>query len=342
MSHLDLFTDIVTDTKQHPIYKLLKNDQYLPERKVLNEWAKGFEDRDNKFVKEFQTAFEPCLWELYLHAYLKELGLVTDFSYDAPDFVVVKDHELCIEATVALPAKGEPGTYGFSPEDLPTDFNKFNSEASIRISNSFISKVRKLRGRYSSLPQCEDKPFIIAIASFDRPFAHFAAARPILATLYGLYHDEDATLQSGLKSIVSYNVDAAIKNEKTNIDMGLFCTPEYSDVSAVIYSSLATWGKIRALADNPSALTVYTSYTPNGDSLFPKIHQALKRDYVEHLLDGLYVLHNPFAKKPLPMDTLRHPRIAQGYVESNGYVNFESPDDFLLLRHLQSITQKPK
>ena len=44
--------------------------------------------------------------------------------------------------------------------------------------------------------------------------------------------------------------------------MGLFCTPEYSDVSAVIYSSLATWGKVRALADNPSALTIYTSFTP--------------------------------------------------------------------------------
>ena len=44
-------------------------------------------------------------------------------------------------------------------------------------------------------------------------------------------------------------------------------------------------------------------------------------------------LHNPFAKYPLPKETLSHPRVAaQGYVESDGYVNFVAPEDFLLLR----------
>ncbi|MFJ5467150.1 glycosaminoglycan attachment site [Pectobacterium sp. CHL-2024] len=337
MDELELFIDVVPESKQHPIYKMIKEDRYLAERNVINNWARGFKDRDNKFVIEFQTAFEPCLWELYIHAYLKEVGLVNDFSYNSPDFVVVSETQFCIEATVALPAKGCQGTYGFSQDDLPTEFNQFNSEASIRLSNSFISKVRKLRERYSSLPQCRDKPFVIAIASFDRPFAHFAASRPILAALYGLYHDEDATLKSGSDTMISYNVNAAIKNENTNIDMGLFSTPEFHDVSAVIYSSLATWGKIRALADNPSAMTVFTTYTPNGESLFPKIQQTMKSDYVEHLLDGLYVLHNPFASKPLSKEILRHPRIAQVFVESDGNVNFDAPDDFLLLRHLHSV-----
>lgn len=342
MSALNLFEDVVPLEKQHPMYRMMKHERHEPERDVINEWAIGFQDRDNKFRKEFQTTFEPCLWELYIHAYLKELGLTTDFSYDAPDFVVVNKNEFCIEATIALPAKGEQGAHGFSLKDMPSDFNKFNSEASVRLSNSFISKVRKLRERYALLPQCKDKPFVIAIASFDRPFAHFAAARPILATLYGLYHDESATIESGSKSIISYNVDAAIKNENVNIDMGLFCTPEFSDVSAVIYSSLATWGKVRALADNPTALTIYTSFTPNEDSLLPKVHRATKRDYVEHLADGLYILHNPFAKNPLPKETLRHPRVAQGHVEPDGYVNFEAPEDFLLLRFLQTANIRDK
>lgn len=339
MSSLNLFDDVVPLEKQHPIYIMMKKECYEPEREVINQWAKGFLDRDNKFTKEFQTSFEPCLWELYLFAYLKELGLRNDFSYDAPDFIV-NEPGFCIEATIALPAQGDPGAHGFSTEDMPRDFNKFNSEASIRLSNSFISKVKKLRSRYSLLPQCKEKPFVIAIASFDRPFAHFAAARPILATLYGLYHDEEATIESGSKSIISYNVEAAVKKENVNIAMGLFCTPEYSDVSAVIYSSLATWGKVRALADNPSALAVYTTFTPRENSLYPKVHQAKKNDYIEHLADGLYILHNPFAKHPLPKETLSHPRVAQGYVESDGYVNFVAPEDFLLLRFLQSFNLK--
>ncbi|HFM1160318.1 TPA: glycosaminoglycan attachment site, partial [Escherichia coli] len=65
-----------------------------------------------------------------------------------------------------------------------------------------------------------------------------------------------------------------------------------------------------------------------------------KNDYIEHLADGLYILHNPFAKYPLPKETLSHPRVAQGYVESDGYVNFVAPEDFLLLRFLQSFNLK--
>ncbi len=339
MSKLNLFDDVVSLEKQHPIYIMMKKECYRPEREVIEQWAKGFQDRDNKFAIEFQTSFEPCLWELYLFAYLKELGLSNDFSYDAPDFVI-NNPDFCIEATIAFPAKGDLGAHGFNHEDMPRDFNKFNSEASIRLSNSFMSKVKKLRSRYSLLPQCKEKPFVIAIASFDRPFAHFAAARPILATLYGLYHDEEASIASGSKSIISYNVDAAIKNENASVDMGLFCTNEFSDVSAVIYSSLATWGKVRALADSPSAQTIYTTFTPKENSLHPEVHQALKNNYVEHLADGLYILHNPFAKHPLPKDTLSHPRVAQSYVEPDGYINFEAPDDFLLLRFLQSLTYK--
>jgi len=338
---MNLFKDVVSLDRQHPIFKLIKEDEYRAERDVLDEWAKGFQDRDNKFVKEFQTTFEPCLWELYLHAYMKELGHVSDFSFDAPDFVMISENEFCIEATIALPAAGQQPAHSFDNDTKLGDLNEFNSQAAIRITNSFMSKVKKLRERYSKLEQCKDKPFVIAIASFDRPFSHFAASRPILAAMYGLYHDEEATIASNADEIVSYNVDTAIKNGNTDINMGLFCTPEYSDVSAVIYSSLATWGKLRALADNPSAPTVFQTFTPNPDSIYPNVHTAKKCDYKEHLLDGLYVLHNAFATHALPPEALGHARIAQCYMKEDGYLDFEVPDDFLLLRYLMSIKNKP-
>ncbi|HBR3034543.1 TPA: glycosaminoglycan attachment site [Klebsiella pneumoniae] len=334
---MNLFTDVVTLDKQHPIYSMIKGDEYFAERDVLNEWARGFQDRDNKFIKEFQTSFEPCLWELYLHAYMKELGHVSDFSFDAPDFVVVREHEFCIEATIALPAAGQQPAHSFGKDTKLGDFNEFNSQAAVRITNSFMSKVKKLRERYSNLEQCKNKPFIIAIASFDRPFSHFVASRPILAAMYGLYHDEEATMALNAEEVISYNVDSALKNGSTEIDMGLFCTPDFSDVSAVIYSSLATWGKLRALADNPTAATVYQTFTPNPGSIYPNIHTAKKCDYKEHLLDGLYVLHNPFATHPLAPEVLGHARIAQCYMRENGYLDFEAPDDFLLLRYLMSL-----
>lgn len=340
MKPLPLFKDIAAPERQHPIYRMIRDGDYAAERAVLLAWSEGFQDRDGKFCHEFQVSFEPCLWELYLHAYMKELGALVDFSFASPDFVVSGTESFCIEATICAPAAGQPGPLGHSIEDLPEDLNRFNSEATVRICNSFTSKVKRLRERYATLPQCEGKPFVLAIASFDRPFSHMAAMRPIISALYGLYHDEEKTIASGAQKMVSYNVDGVLKNKNTSIDVGYFCTPEYSDVSAVIFSSLATWGKVRALADNPNARTVYRTLHPNPGSLHPIMRVATKADYHEHLLDGLCVMHNPFARHKLAPKVLGHERLAQGFVKPDGELDFVAPDDFLLMRFLMSVTAK--
>ena len=337
MIPLPLFNDVAQAERQHPIYRMIRDGDYEAERSVLLAWSEGFEDRDGKFCHEFQVSFEPCLWELYLHAYLKEIGALVDFSYSSPDFVVNGAEQFCIEATIAAPADGQAGPSGYAIEDIPNDLNRFNSEATVRICNSFTSKVKRLRERYTNLPQCQGKPFVLAIASFDRPFSHLAAMRPIVSALYVLYHDEEKTMELGVQKMVSYNVDGVVKNERANIDLGYFCTPEYADVSAVIFSSLATWGKVRAVADNSEALTIYNTFHPNPGALHPIIRTATKADYYEHLLDGLCVLYNPFALHKLDPSTLGHERLAQGFVKPDGELDFVAPDDFLLMRSLMSI-----
>ncbi len=313
------------------------HEQFAPERAVLQQWAEGFLDRDGKFVQEFQTSFESGMWELYLHAALKEWGLPVDMTHHAPDFVVGGPQPFTMEATIAAPARGGKPAFGYGVSDIPNDFTQFNIEASIRICNSFTAKVKRYRDHYIKLPHVASKPFVIAIASFDRPLAHLAAGRPVIAALYGLYHDEAAT-SPGATDIVSYNVSAAPKTEDVAIDLGLFCDEAYSEVSAVLYSSVATWGKVRALADCPGAQTVYTTFHPRADSIMPVIRRTPKRAYVEHLHDGLMLLHNPFAKAPLESATLAHPRIAQMRPALDGELVTEAPEDFLLVRMLESVT----
>lgn len=333
---IDLFTPQVATDVQHPIFQMMQADIYAPERAVLSQWAKGFEDRDGKFVKELQTTFESSFWELYLFAALKEWGLPIDPRYHAPDFVVAGDAPFCLEATIANPPAGGQPAYGFSMAPPPKDFTNFNIESTLRICNSFDAKVKKYRRSYSKLRHAQDKPFVIGIASFDRPHAHFAAGRPIMAALYGLYHDEAAT-KPGDTHVTSYNVTAAPKNADTKIEVGLFCEDTCAEVSAVVYSSLATWGKLRALADNPDALSTYCTLHPNPGSLLPILRSAMKRDYSEHLMDGLYVLHNPFARHPLPPGLLSHPRLCEVTVAPDGELIMNAPDDFLLLRMLKTM-----
>lgn len=318
---------------------MLLEEKFAPERAVFEDWARGFEDRDGKFVEEFQMTLESGLWELYLHTALKCLGLQADMSFSSPDFVVTHPTRLTVEATIAAPPQGCKPPHGYTMEDIPSNFTEFNVDASLRICNSFDSKVKRFRSYYSALPHVVDTPFVIAIAAFDRPFAHFAAGRPILSSIYGLYHDEAATPRDASR-VVSYNVSAAPKSETVDIPLGLFCDATYADVSAVIYSSLATWGKVRALANNPFAKTIYTTYHPSRQSLLPEVRTQLKSAYSEHLLDGLFVLHNPFAKNPIPSGVLSHPRIAEIRVAPDGELIEAAPDDFLLVRTLMSVVER--
>jgi hypothetical protein len=330
---MDLFTTKIDQSKQHPIFQKILDKVYAPERALLSEWAVGHKDEDGKFVQEFQTTFESSLWELYLNAATKAWGMKADITVASPDFVITAPTRFCIEATIAAPPQGGKPAFGYAASDIPDDFSEFNRAASLRICNSFSAKVKRYREYYTNLPHVAGHPFVIAIAAFDRPLAHLAAGRPVIAAMYGLYHDEAATARDADK-VVSYNVSAAAKTETVNVPLGLFCDDTFADVSAVIFSSLATWGKVRALADNPSANTVYTTFHPRETDLYAEIRRALKRDYREHLFDGMYVLHNPFATRPILPGVLSHPRLAEIRVAPDGELIIHAPDDFLLVRTL--------
>src|SRR5690606_11133353 len=101
-------------------------EEYAPERAVLNSWAKGFRDRDGKFVQEFQQSFESGFWELYVNAALACWGLEPEMSYSSPDFVVPGATHFCIEAAITAPPLGGKPPIGWGLSDIPTDFSDFN------------------------------------------------------------------------------------------------------------------------------------------------------------------------------------------------------------------------
>lgn len=273
----------------------------------------------------------------FIHAFLKEIKGKVDFSYLAPDFNVDLDRQICIEATTAMPAEGEPAAYGINVPLPPKDFSEFNRQSTIRICNSFTSKVKTYRKQYKKLEHVKDKPYVIAIASFDRPHSQLAGNRSIITALYGVYFDEAMTIKKQASEIIQFPVSTVIKNNASGVPLGYFTDESYSDVSAVIYSSLATWGKIRALADNPDLKAYFTTFHPKESSLLPAMKQTQKKDYSEHLLDGLQIYHNPHATYPLSKDTFDHERLAQHFMMNEQDMEIISPDDFLLMRMINSV-----
>jgi hypothetical protein len=143
---MQLFNPIIAPDRQHPNFRtvLALGNGFTID--VINEWAKGFVDRDDKFVEEFQTTFNSGFWELYLFAVLKKYGMALDFSFDRPYFCVPR-LGLNIEATIASNAQGA------EPEHVrlgapPADLNAFNMRTIIRVSNSLTEKHRKYQQSY--------------------------------------------------------------------------------------------------------------------------------------------------------------------------------------------------
>lgn len=95
---IDLFTPVVPEQKLHPNFRSMLADPQEFARTELRRWAKGFPDRDGKFVIEFQKSYNSCFWELSLHACFRQLGCKCDYLVHAPDFVLdTGGGSLCVE-----------------------------------------------------------------------------------------------------------------------------------------------------------------------------------------------------------------------------------------------------
>lgn len=311
---MDLFTPVIPQEKFHPNFTSIIQRPNPYDRAVLGNWADGFVDRDGKFVMEFQTTFNSSFWELYLHAMLKEVGCRIDFSHHAPDFVVTEPVPFTIEATVALNAKDTlPEWTPFDFNLRPTDFNEFNRAAMIRLLNSISEKTRKFEKSYRKLPHVSGKPFVLALTPFDQPFFYLEVQRAIEAVLYGFYVDEQEHIDDPSKglTIPSKSLKTVKKSDTVELPLGIFNDDSHAHISAVIFNSSATWGKVKALNDDPYPLIFFSAarHEPNSPELF--VFQGTKSVYHEDLLDGLKVYHNPHAAHPLDLEVFKQPGVLQ-------------------------------
>ena len=312
---LDLYTPQVEPDKFHAGYRAAYQ-HFGPNRwKELHRWADGFVDRDNKFVKEFQTSFDSSFWELYLWAVLKEYGMTVDFSHATPDFVVTSPTEMVVEATVASNAQGQPGSaYNPMEAPIPDDLHEYNRQSILRLANGINSKTKKYRAKYSSLKHVQGKPFVIAIAPFDRPHFTMQCNRAIEALLYGIYVDEQEFVDDPKHDFPppSVLIDSVVKTNGADVPLAIFADDSHSDISAVIFSTLATWSKVGALAeDDENETTIYQALRYNPNSHKPHYYRLGKSEHAEVICDGLRIYHNPFASLPIDDTVFRRPEVFQ-------------------------------
>ena len=324
---LDLFTPLVDENKFHPNFKEMLKDEYPFARDLLQSWTVDFIDRDHKFVKEFQTTFNSSFWELYLFKVFKSYGFEIDLSHPYPDFVIKKPYEVSFEAVISNNSMIENPEFMRDYSSSSPNIDEIVRTATIRLANAIIYKYNKYKEHYSKSDIVKGKPFILAVAPFEQPFFWEQTNRAINRVLYGLsgfkYKDPNNRIAP---EIVSPIIDLFIeKDNGSEIPLGFFRDTQMEEVSAILFSNVATFGKLRALTKDKDPRPMFFSYSkfnrngwrPNAALFVPK------NLYSETLEDGINLYLNPFAKYPLPKEFVD---IFQGWSSFDVSTNLPSGD----------------
>ena len=221
----------------------------------------------------------------------------------------------------------------------PDDLNAVNRTAVVRLANSFDRKHKKYLDHYRKFDGVADRPFVLAMTNFEQPFSFLAAHRAIDALLLGYYVDEEEFIRDGEEGeLLGSQVSSVIKANGSPLKLGLFQDASYKEISAVIYSSCASMGKVRALSSDPITPMMFQAFRWIPNSTLPHIIQLPKSRYEENLLDGLRVYHNPFADHPLDPHVLRNQHIAQTFMRDGSWET-DQREGMLLTRRVSTSVE---
>jgi hypothetical protein len=175
--------------------------------------------------------------------------------------------------------------------------------------------VGRYRDRYAGLPHTRGLSYVVAIHNFGTPDAHQLG---------------DVAMQRLLYDVAGEG--SFPKNATLRLPTGLFVDDGLAEVSAVLYGSLATFGKARALSDSKGAFLFQATRVRM--NLGMKNIVAWKRDYRESLRDGLRLFLNPFARRPLPLQRFDVDDIQRFWIEDGTLMATGHPDGDLCTRQV--------
>lgn len=281
--------------------------------------GRGFEDRDGKFVREFQTTYNSSFWELYLFAILKQLGIAIDFSFDAPDFVA-RHHRFAIEAVIASHAQDDVPEWKKTIEDIvDPDLGAAYGKSIIRLANALTNKSEAFLKRYAALPQMERRSYIVAVSNYGTQDFNMIGDVPMQWLLYD-----------------HFDLGSIAKPNGSKIELGWFKDDRYKHISGVMYSALATFGKARALGNDEGEFVFQAIRIRNNHEPIQIV--ARKAEYKETLADGLRLFVNPHATVPLDIALFGDDGIRKFVTDpEHGVVSTCHPDGDLCMRMIQRI-----
>ena len=303
--NLDLFTPVVPEDRLNPGFRNLTASQgYAPARAMMQQTMDRMRDRDGNFVQQFQTeGFDARTWELYLYATFEALQFDIDMSYDAPDFLLAgRGTDWAVEATTA-----NPSVEGIveAPEEPDARAAYVREELPIRLGSPLLSKLRRA---YWALPHVDGRPFVIALQSFATEDSLHFADTAITDLLYGI-RTTGRRRADGTLEVISTPIEQHVGSK--TIPSNFFAQPDAEHVSAVLWSNSGTVGKFgrmgyqQGLASAGLRMIRFGSrYVMDPNASEPATFTYEVGSRYEGWAEGMVVIHNPTAVRPLPLEVL--------------------------------------
>lgn len=298
---IDFFAPVAPAERLHRNFQLLvEHARYSPGRELIAAMMPYFDDVDGNFVEQFQTTgFDPRVWELYLYATFTELGFAREKGLQAPDFVLRSIRGgLAVEATTANPPDGQTLAV---PHEIDARRAYIENYIPIKLARALRRKLNRAQA-YWDAPAARDLPFVIAVQDFHAAGSMTMVVPAATEYVFGVRHRQGAG-RINVEPIVEHRFGAAVEPS------GFFQLPNAENISAVVVNPQGTLLKFNRLGYvaefGDRRIRMYRRGLLRRDDNRADPRPAVFQDrvddpaYSETWVEGMVVLHNPGARRPL-------------------------------------------
>lgn len=308
-------------------FRLLATAARQPAAWALNQLYLALPRPDRNWVGDCQTInFHTRIWEAQLLASFREQGLLVEQPFESPDFRI--ENRLGDEAWVEAVTANPPVPYNHvnAPfADIPKDREQiFFGSAALRFAKTIGNKLAR---RYDQLPHVIGKPFILAVADFHASGSMMWSREGLIGYLQG----SGATVAETSGRLEAMSMPAETLLGPAQFPAGLFANDRHAELSAVIFSNACSIAKLNRVPISAAGAPAGYRYTRMGE-FFDRAPGALQgipfclditseeyRNLWPHRYEPwtaeIEVIHNPFARHPVPFELLPE---AQHWFEADG------------------------
>jgi len=298
----NLFDLLVSQEKLHAnFHKIMPlqsgEDFHGPTRIALQESFDKLPKPDGNFIKDFQsTGFDSRVWELYLNEMFHCVGLTVKQPFDRPDFLLSNGtDDVWVEAVTANASQV------FAEDNTSGELWGDQDEVAIKLGGPLRDKLKK---KYWELPHVTGKPLVLAISDFHDASPGFRSSSHALERYaYGIH----ARLLSSVGEEVKYVQEMLSQHiGRKTIPSGFFKLDGAENISALLFSNAGTVAKFSRMGfiKRPVPGMILTrvgiEYDEDPKAIMPRAFACFVEEDSEDWNDEAVVLHNPYAKHPLP------------------------------------------